>query len=65
MGRLLVAARLLAPEGQQPPKAARTVLARACGCGDWDELLAALTAARQTVASTWSATFEQKLEIDA
>lgn len=64
MGRLLVAARLLAPEGQEPPPAARAVLARACGCGDWNGLLAALAAARQTVAAAWAATFEQELEID-
>ncbi len=64
MGRLLVAARLLAPEGQEPPQAARAVLARACGCGNWDALLAALATARQTVAAVWSATFEQELEID-
>ena len=64
MGRLLVAARLLAPEGREPPQAARAVLARACGCADWNGLLAALATARQTVAATWSATFEQELEID-
>lgn len=64
MGRLLVAARLLAPEGQEPPQAARAALARACGCGDWNDLLAALATARQTVAATWLATFEQELEID-
>jgi glutamate-ammonia-ligase adenylyltransferase len=64
MGRLLVAARLLAPEGQEPPQAARAVLARACGCPGWEELLAALASARQTVAAAWAATFEQELEID-
>jgi glutamate-ammonia-ligase adenylyltransferase len=64
LGRFLIAARLLAPDGLQPPRAAQAVLARACGCGDWDTLLAAMAEARRTVARQWQATFDEPLEID-
>jgi glutamate-ammonia-ligase adenylyltransferase len=61
--RLLVAARLLAPDAQDPPPAARTVLAKACGCGDWDGVLAKLAASRQAVAASWHTVFGEQLEI--
>lgn len=63
LARFLVAARLLAPDGQEPPAAARAVLAKACGCSDWDSLTANLVAARATVAQAWQAVFGEELEI--
>ena len=62
--RFLVAARLLAPDSQVPPPAAREALARASSCGDWDELMAGLADARAAVAAAWQAAFGQELEID-
>ena len=44
--RFLVAARLLAPDAKVPPPAAREALARACACGDWEEVIAGLSRAR-------------------
>lgn len=64
LGRFLIAARLLAPDSQEPPQAARAVLAQACQCGDWDGLLENLAAARQTVAASWAQVFGEELEID-
>ncbi|MDP3906608.1 bifunctional [glutamine synthetase] adenylyltransferase/[glutamine synthetase]-adenylyl-L-tyrosine phosphorylase [Novosphingobium sp.] len=62
LGRFLIAARLLAPDAQSPPLAARAVLATACGCDDWDALLIALTESRRVVAACWLATFGETLE---
>ncbi len=64
LGRFLIAARLLAPDAQKPLPAAREVLARACGCGDWDSLLAAMADSRRAVAAQWQATFGEALEIE-
>lgn len=64
MARLLVAARLLAPDAQVPPPAAREVLAKACGCGDWNGVLESLDRARRAVAGAWQAVLGQKLEIN-
>ncbi len=64
MTRLLVAMRLLAHDTQAPPPAARSVLATACGCRDWDELLATLDSARADVAAAWSDVFGETLEIE-
>ena len=63
--RFLVAARLLAPDPQEPPLAARSVLARVCECGNWDELLTALIAARAAVAVAWQQTFDETLNLTA
>jgi len=63
LGRLLVAARLLAPDAQEPPAAAREVLAKSCGCGDWDAVLASLAQARGVVARVWCELFGEELEI--
>jgi len=62
--RFLAAARLLAPDSQVPPGAARAALARACGCGDWDAVVAELRRAREVVAAAWAAAFEENLEIE-
>ncbi len=63
MSRLLVAMRLLAPDAQEPPPAARAVLAKACGAGDWDGMLAALDIARADVAAAWHEVFGEDLEV--
>lgn len=64
LARLLVAARLLAPDAQEPPPAARGVLAKACGCGDWQVLREALADARRQVAAVWRALLGETLEIE-
>jgi glutamate-ammonia-ligase adenylyltransferase len=61
--RFLVAARLLAPDALVPPPAAREALARACACGDWDEVVAGLSRARATVATAWRDALGEELEI--
>src|SRR5690606_4596234 len=63
MARLLVAARLLAPDLDHPPEVARQVLAEACGCADYPGLLQALAEARQGVAASWAELFGETLEI--
>jgi glutamate-ammonia-ligase adenylyltransferase len=63
LGRLLVAARLLAPDAQDPSPAAQGVLAKACGCGDWEAVLANLAVARATVAAVWRDCFGEELEV--
>ncbi len=62
--RLLVAARLLAPDSQVPPPGPRAALASACGCDDWDCVIADFTEARGAVAAAWSQVFGEKLELD-
>jgi glutamate-ammonia-ligase adenylyltransferase len=64
LSRLLVATRLLAPDAQVPPPAACAVLAKACGCGDWQEVPEILLAARRDVAAAWAAAFDETLEIE-
>jgi len=63
MGRLLVAARLLAPDGIAPHEGAKAALARACGAQDYQALLDALTMARHGVAQCWTEAFGEHLEI--
>ena len=62
LARFLIAARLLAPDAQEPPAAARTVLAAICQCQDWDALLIRLAESRQIVAEAWKAVFGKELE---
>jgi glutamate-ammonia-ligase adenylyltransferase len=64
LGRLLVATRLLAPDAQLPPPAAQGVLAKACGYGDWNDVMAQLAEARRTVAAVWHALFGETLEVN-
>ncbi|AWW73352.1 bifunctional glutamine synthetase adenylyltransferase/deadenyltransferase [Erythrobacter sp. KY5] len=64
MTDLLVAGRLLAPEGSKPPPAAAKALARACQCDSYADLVARLNQARATVAKCWAQSFEQILELD-
>jgi glutamate-ammonia-ligase adenylyltransferase len=61
--RLLVVVRLVAPDGAYPPVASRGIVAAACGVADWDSLLAAIAAARVTIAAAWAITFDEPLEI--
>ena len=61
--RFLVAARLLAPDGDDPTPAARKVLAQACECRDWDALLVRLDQTRAAVAAAWQHTFDERLQI--
>ena len=53
MSRMLVAGRLLAPDGREPPPGAARALAKACGQETYAALIAAFTAARQQVAEAW------------
>ena len=62
LGRFLIAARLLAPDSEEPPPSARAILASACQCGDWQHLLLALAESRRTVAAAWASTFGEALE---
>ncbi|WP_435419008.1 bifunctional [glutamate--ammonia ligase]-adenylyl-L-tyrosine phosphorylase/[glutamate--ammonia-ligase] adenylyltransferase [Parerythrobacter aurantius] len=62
--RLIVGARLLAPDLEMPDGAAAEVLARACGCDGPKTLLQALAQARQGVAAAWQSVFQEKLEIE-
>jgi glutamate-ammonia-ligase adenylyltransferase len=64
MTRILIAARLLAPDGQVPPAPADEALARTCGHEDPDALLQAFGQARKAVAAAWADNFEETLEID-
>lgn len=55
LSRMLVAGRLLAPGGKEPPVCGAKALAQACGAPSYDALLQALGQARQTIASIWQA----------
>jgi [glutamine synthetase] adenylyltransferase / [glutamine synthetase]-adenylyl-L-tyrosine phosphorylase len=53
MSRMLVAGRLLAPDGREPPPSGARALARACGFDSYAALLEAFGAARRGVAQAW------------
>lgn len=61
--RYLVAVRLFAPDGEEPPEAARPVLAQACGEDSYEALLQSLAQARQGIAAQWAEHFGEILEI--
>jgi glutamate-ammonia-ligase adenylyltransferase len=61
LARLLVVVRLVAPDGAYPPQASRAIVASACGMRDWDSLLAAIAAARSTIAAAWQTVFDEPL----
>jgi glutamate-ammonia-ligase adenylyltransferase len=52
--RMLVMFRLVSPESDAPPDETKPLVAAACGHGDWNALLAAHDAARQSVAELWT-----------
>jgi glutamate-ammonia-ligase adenylyltransferase len=52
--RMLVTFRLICPSASEPAPASRSLVAHACGMADWDSLLAAHAAARQTVSEVWT-----------
>ena len=62
LARLLVVVRLVAPDGAFPPEASRGIVAQACGKADWDSLIAAIAAAKTTIAAAWQTTFGEPLE---
>ena len=62
LSRLLVAARLLAPDGQPPAGVARAALAAACQVESFDALLQAVDEARHGVMAAWAETFGETLE---
>lgn len=53
MSRMLVAGRLLAPDGREPPPSGARALARACGFDSYPALGEAFAAARLRVAEAW------------
>ncbi len=57
MTRMLVAGRLLAPGGIEPPPSGAQALALACGCDNYAALLEAFGAARHMVAGVWKQIF--------
>jgi len=63
MTDMLVAGRLLAPDGNPPPPAAAKALAQACQRDSYAELMRDLAVCRQNVIRLWAEIFEQKLEI--
>ncbi len=65
MARLLVSARLLAPDGPPPHETAKAALARACDQPNYAALLQALDQARHGVAATSADVFGENLEIDS
>ena len=60
LARMLVILRLVAPDGGPPAPASRALVARACGTGSWEELLAAHEAARQSIHSLWRTVAESR-----
>ncbi len=64
MTRLLISARLLAPDLHYPAPAAALRLAKACHCTDLPQLQARFDAARRDVAQQWQRIFDTKLEMD-
>ncbi|MBO9498202.1 MAG: bifunctional [glutamine synthetase] adenylyltransferase/[glutamine synthetase]-adenylyl-L-tyrosine phosphorylase [Novosphingobium sp.] len=59
--RVLVSSRLLAPDTDEPPEAARNALARACAAPDYPSLLAMLDEARQVVGGAWKQVFGEEI----
>lgn len=62
--RLIIGARLLAPDLEMPQGAAAEVLAGACHCDSPKSLLRSLADARQGVAAAWQSVFDETLEIE-
>jgi len=54
LSRILVCLRLLAPGEVKLTQPTEALLARLCGQGDWETLVAAMAAARQRIAAVWN-----------
>ncbi|WP_241233689.1 glutamine-synthetase adenylyltransferase [Altericroceibacterium xinjiangense] len=63
--RILVAARLLAPDGRVPSEPEQGALARSCGFPDFAALLHGLAEARHGIGRVWADLFGEQLEIEA
>ena len=57
--RLLVTLRLMSPGMAIPGDATRVVVARACGADNWDDLLARVAWARQSIRAHWQSVVDQ------
>jgi glutamate-ammonia-ligase adenylyltransferase len=64
MSRLIIAARLISPDGQVPHETGCAVLAKACQFDDWEALMAALDDARRLVARLWVELLGERMEIE-
>ena len=53
--RYLIVSRLAAPGALQPADATKPLVARACGCESWEDLLESYDSARQCVRGRWQA----------
>ncbi|HEY6868859.1 MAG TPA: glutamine-synthetase adenylyltransferase, partial [Novosphingobium sp.] len=62
--RLLVAARLLAADGEEPPAGPRAALAAATGYANWKSVTAGFAEGRAIVARAWAEVFGETLELD-
>ena len=63
LSRVLIAARLLAPDGEEPSGLARDALVRACGADSHKALLQRIDEARHEIAAQWAGYFGESLEI--
>jgi glutamate-ammonia-ligase adenylyltransferase len=57
--RLLVTLRLVAPDCAVPAPASQVLVARACGCASWPDLLAAIEESTSCVQAVWHTVFSQ------
>jgi [glutamine synthetase] adenylyltransferase / [glutamine synthetase]-adenylyl-L-tyrosine phosphorylase len=57
--RLIVTLRLVSPGMEAPGPATQAIVARACGTENWDDLLARVASARQTISAHWQAVVDQ------
>jgi glutamate-ammonia-ligase adenylyltransferase len=57
LSRLLVMVRLVAPDCETPPQAARTLIAKSLDFSDWDGLMAAIDTYRGVVTDQWQVLF--------
>ena len=57
--RLVVTLRLVSPKMEAPSSATQAIVARACGVGDWDDLLVHVADARHCVQTHWQAVMDE------
>lgn len=63
LSRFLIVLRLVAPRAQEPDDATKPLVARACGCKNWEHLLESYAFARQCVRGEWQAIMSQHGDI--